>query len=156
MNTSIQSDKRLETLLWSIAFPGFAQILNGQLFKGIIFIFLELLINCKANLNTAIGLSFRGATLDAVNSTDMQWLLFYPCIYVFAIWDAYRQTDKALAPYSYLPFVSAAYSGTVGVIYSPVFTILGIPLGPIWLPITCMLGGAGFGSILQRLLLKTR
>jgi TM2 domain-containing membrane protein YozV len=32
---------KLEAILWSVAFPGFGQLLNGHLIKGIMFIFLE-------------------------------------------------------------------------------------------------------------------
>ena len=36
---------KLEAILWSVAFPGFGQLLNGHLIKGIMFIFLEFTIN---------------------------------------------------------------------------------------------------------------
>jgi len=43
-----------EVLFWSIALPGFGQILNKKYAKGILFILLEFTINLQANLNEAI------------------------------------------------------------------------------------------------------
>jgi len=34
---------KLKAILWSVAFPGFGQLLNGHLIIGIMFILLELL-----------------------------------------------------------------------------------------------------------------
>jgi hypothetical protein len=51
---------RIEVLLWSIALPGFGQILNGKFLKGLLFIGLEFLINVQSNFNTAIKSSFHG------------------------------------------------------------------------------------------------
>lgn len=53
-------DKVVENILWSIAFPGFAQLLNGKYLKGFLFIGLEFLINARANFNYAILFSFHG------------------------------------------------------------------------------------------------
>jgi len=36
---------KIEKMMWSIAFPGLGQLLNGQIVKGIFFMILELLIN---------------------------------------------------------------------------------------------------------------
>ena len=57
----------METLLWSIALPGFGQLLNRKYIKGIVFIFLELLINTQSQFNEAIWLSFLGRTYEAAN-----------------------------------------------------------------------------------------
>ncbi|MFB4321704.1 hypothetical protein RB298_05135, partial [Priestia sp. BR_2] len=51
---------KLEAVLWSVALPGFGQLLNGQLIKGLTFIFLEFLINTKSSFNHAILYSFLG------------------------------------------------------------------------------------------------
>lgn len=53
-----QNVTRLEALLWSIALPGFGQLLNKKHIKGILFIVLEFLINMGANFNEGIRLSF--------------------------------------------------------------------------------------------------
>lgn len=72
---------RLEAILWNIALPGFSQLLNKQYVKGIVFIVLEFLINMGAHFNSAIQLSFLGETEQALATVDMQWIMFYPCLY---------------------------------------------------------------------------
>jgi len=51
--------KRIEKLLWSIALPGFGQLLNGKYIKGVLLISLEFLVNVKSNFNEVIISSFR-------------------------------------------------------------------------------------------------
>lgn len=134
-------------LLWSIAFPGFGQLLHGKFIKGIVLIFLEFLINVGASLNIVIISSFWGEIDKAIEQVDYQWLMFYPCVYMFAIWDAYRDAGMRGSG-SFLPFVFAAYVGTIGVIYSPLL------LGPVWLPIICLIVGALIGFFVKRQLFK--
>lgn len=105
----MDKENSIEKILWSIAFPGLGQILNGRLLKGIIFITLEVAINIMANLNEVIVLSFQGNTLEAVERTNYGWLMFYPCVYMFAIWDAYRDSGELRTPYAFLPFIVSAY-----------------------------------------------
>lgn len=144
--------RKIERLLWSIALPGFGQFLNGKFLKGLLFIVLEILVNVQANLNAVIILSFHGDIETAINHTDYRWLLFYPCIYVFAIWDAYRDAGGGETPFSYLPFVMSAYIGTIGVIYSSSLKIGGVLLGPIFLSILFLIAGAGLGALFKNLL----
>jgi hypothetical protein len=59
-----------ETLLWSIALPGFGQFLNVKLIKGIAFVFLEFLINVQAKFNEVIISSFQGDIEKAIAQTD--------------------------------------------------------------------------------------
>ena len=80
----------IEALLWSIAFPGFGQLMNQKVIKGILFIALEFIINIQSHLNKVIQLSFQGQTQAAVLQANYPWLMFYPCLYFFAMWDAYR------------------------------------------------------------------
>lgn len=150
----MNADTRIEKILWSIALPGFGQFLNGKIIKGIVFIFLEILINVKANINTVIILSFHGNIQQAIESTNYQWLMFYPCIYMFAIWDAYRDAGGYKVPLSFLPFVLSAYLGTLGVVYSSNLQIMGILLGPIFLPILFFILGIVIGNIIRIFLLK--
>ncbi|WP_349655130.1 hypothetical protein [Neobacillus sp. YX16] len=105
-----------EKLLWSIAFPGFGQMLNGKYFKGILFILLEFVINVQSHFNEVIMLSFNGEIEKTFARTEYQWLMFYPCVYFFAMWDAYKDAGGDKEPYSFLPFVSSAYLVTVGLI----------------------------------------
>lgn len=145
----------IEMVFWSIAFPGFGQILNGRIVKGFVFLGLEFLINVNGNINQAILLSFLGETKQAIEIANYQWMLFYPCVYIFAIWDAYRDAGAAASRYSFLPSVCSAYFGTIGVIFSPVFTLFAITFGPIWLGILGMLIGAVIGFCMKWMLSVT-
>lgn len=77
-----------EKLFWSIALPGFGQILNGKFLKGFLFIALEFLVNVQSNFNEVILLSFHGEIEKAIQQTNYGWLMFYPCLNFFAMWDA--------------------------------------------------------------------
>ncbi|MGF7032420.1 hypothetical protein J2T17_003343 [Paenibacillus mucilaginosus] len=151
-----EKQNKLEQLLWNIAFPGVAQLLSGQYIKGILFIGLEFLVNSQANFNKVILLSFHGEINQAIEEADYQWLMFYPCLYMFAIWDGYRDAGGMKVPYSFLPFVLAAYLLTLGVIYSPKLKIFGVLLGPIWLPFLFLPIGLGIGIAIRIILLKVK
>ena len=112
-----------EKLLWSIALPGLGQLLNGKYIKGILFILLEIFINVQANFNEIIMLSFQGDIEKAIAQTDYQWLMFYPCLYFYAMWDAFKDSGGGKGPFSFLPFVFSAYFVTVGCMYSSNFRI---------------------------------
>lgn len=127
--------KRLERLLWSIALPGLGQLLNRQYLKGFLFIGLEFVVNILGNLNQAIVLSFHGQIEEAIYQIDYLWYLFYPCLYFFAMWDAYKDAGDENTSFSYLPFVSSAYVVTIGVVLSPSLKVFGHLIGPVWLPI---------------------
>ena len=58
--------KPLEVIFWSIALPGFGQLLNGKVVKGIVFIALEFIINVQSGFNGIILLSFLGETEQAL------------------------------------------------------------------------------------------
>ncbi|MBD2870894.1 hypothetical protein [Paenibacillus arenilitoris] len=144
----------MENLLWSIALPGFGQILNRKYVKGLFFILLEFVVNVKSNFNEVILLSFHGDIQSAIEKTDYQWLLFYPCLYLFAAWDAYRDSGAGEGKrFSYLPFITAAYCVTVGLIYSTKVKVFGVLLGPVWLPMLGCLVGVLAGLCLRRVLL---
>lgn len=147
-----ENERCLEKILWSIALPGLGQLLNGKLLKGLIFIVLEFLINTGSNLNEIIILSFQGENLQAVENTNYKWLMFYPCIYMYAIWDACKDSGGLKRPFAFIPFVFSAYMGTIGVIYSPVFIWKGALLGPLWLTILCFITGLLAGIVIQQLL----
>src|SRR5690625_5304142 len=149
-----KKSKKLEVLLWSIALPGFGQLLNRKYIKGIMLISLEFLINVKANINQVIVLSFHGMIQEAIDQADYLWLMFYPCLYFFSIWDAFNDRGGSDKPFSYLPLVFTTYLVTLAVIYSPVFTIFGNLIGPIWLPILFTPIGLGGGSAIRWFLLK--
>ncbi|SDZ94080.1 hypothetical protein SAMN05421743_10236 [Thalassobacillus cyri] len=145
----------LEVMLWSIAFPGFGQLLNRQLVKGIFLIVLEVIINLYSNFNTAIIYSYLGDINKAIEVTDFQWLMFYPCLYMFTIWDAYKDAYVAEPPkLSFLPFVFSAYFVTVGLIYSTKLKLFGVLIGPVWLPMLFVIPGLVAGFLLRAILLR--
>lgn len=144
----------IEKLLWSIALPGFGQLLNKKYLKGLVFILLEFLVNNMANFNTIIMLSFHGEIEAAISQANYQWLMFYPCLYFFAMWDAFKDAGGGRSQYTFLPFVFAAYFVTVGCIYSTDLKIFGILFGPVWLPMLSVIPGLITGLIIRAILLK--
>ena len=145
---------RKEALLWSIALPGFGQLLNGKLFKGTVLLILEFFVNVQANFNEVIISSFQGDIEKAIVQANYQWLMFYPCLYFFAMWDAWKDAGGGKERHSFLPFVFAAYFVTVGCIYSSNFQPFGVFLGPVWLPMLCVIPGLAVGIILRTIIMK--
>lgn len=148
----MNKDKTLEAILWSIALPGFGQILNKQIIKGILFITLEFLVNVFSNFNTAIMLSFLGDFEGAAKAVNYQWLMFYPCLYFFAMWDAHRSATQNTSRYIFLPYVFSAYSVTVGLMLSPKVNILGVNLGPVFLPMFFVVPGLVIGFLIRAII----
>ena len=142
----------IEKVLWSIALPGFGQLLNGKILKGLLLILLEFLINIRSNFNKAIIYSFQGDIQGSIDHVNYQWLMFYPCIYMFAMWDAYKDAGGGKSPYSFLPFVFAAYFVTMGLIYSSTLSIFGVLLGPVFLPMLFLIPGISIGLLIKILL----
>lgn len=141
-----------EVTLWSLALPGFGQLLNGKLIKGIVLISLEILVNIQSNLNLAVMYSFLGKINHAIAVTDYQWLMFYPCLYSFAVWDAYRDAKGETKQYAFFPFVFPAYVMTIGVMYSDHWTFFGYYAGPILLPVILAVPGILIGLAFKHLL----
>lgn len=142
-------DKSIEVLLWSIALPGFGQLLNRKYIKAFILISLEVIVNVKGKINIVIMYSYLGDMQKAIDEANFLWLMFYPCLYFFAIWDAYRDAGGGTHPFSYLPFVFAAYFGTLGVIYSVRIKLFGYWIGPVFLPIISMMIGLIVGQMIR-------
>ncbi|SFQ13900.1 hypothetical protein [Salibacterium halotolerans] len=151
-----KQSKKLEIVLWSIALPGFGHLILKQYVKGLLLVFLETLVNVCGHFNTVIVLSFNGKIQQAIEQTDYQWLMFYPCLYFFGIWDAYREAGGGEKPFSYLPMAFSAYFVTVGLIFSPVFTFFGQKIGPMWLPMLFLPLGFGIGSLIRTILMSSR
>ena len=61
--------------------------------------------------------SFHWNIQTAIVQADFQWLMFYPCLYFFAM-DTYRDAGGGKSPFSLLPFVFSAYFVPYGVIFS--------------------------------------
>ncbi|MED4072583.1 hypothetical protein [Priestia endophytica] len=142
----------MERIFWSIAFPGFGQFLNGKYIKGITFIILELVINVRANFNEAIYYSFLGKIEKASETAEIGWLMFYPCIYFFAMWDAFKDNGGGKHPLTFLPFAFCAYSVTVGIMYYSKIEIAHYNLGPVFLPMLFVIPGLLIGLLLKILL----
>jgi TM2 domain-containing membrane protein YozV len=70
---------KLEAILWSIAFLGFGQLLNGHLIKGILFILLEFTINVMNSFNQAIMFSFLGKIMEAARVVNYVFICM-PCM----------------------------------------------------------------------------
>ncbi|MDQ0230786.1 hypothetical protein [Metabacillus malikii] len=143
---------KIEAIFWSIALPGFAQLLNKKYAKGFVFIFLEFLVNVCSNFNSAIMASFLGDIDKAFQVVDFQWLMFYPCLYMFAMWDAFKDAEGEVSKYSFFPFVFGAYFITVGIMYSPIAKINGVKLGPVWFPMLSLIPGLLVGFIIWGIL----
>lgn len=143
---------RLEAVLWSIAFPGFSQLLMRNYIKGILFISLEFIINVYSKFNSTIMYSFLGEIDKAEANVNYQWLMFYPCVYMFAMWDAYRSAMPPEEKYSYLPFVFGAYFVTVGLMVSPRVNIFNIHPGPVFLPMLFLIPGLLIGFFFKWLI----
>lgn len=151
-DSKMKKMSKLEAVLWNIAFPGFTQLLTGQYIKGVLFVILEFIMNVNSHFNRAIMHSFLGEIRQAEMVVDYQWLMFYPCIYMFSMWDAYRFAMPAGEKYSYLPFVFGAYFVTVGLMVSPKVTFFSIHPGPIFLPMIFLIPGLLVGGIIKRIL----
>jgi hypothetical protein len=143
---------KLEAVLWSIAFPGFSQLLSGQYIKGILFVILEFIINMNSHFNSAIMYSFLGEIKRAESVVNYQWLMFYPCVYMFSMWDGYRYAMPLEEKYSYLSFVFSAYFVTVGLMISPKVTIFNVHPGPVFLPMLFVIPGLLIGFLIKWIL----
>ncbi|WP_391558356.1 hypothetical protein [Robertmurraya sp.] len=147
---------KLEAVLWSIALPGFSQLLSGSYVKGVLFVLLEFVVNVMSNFNEAIMLSFLWEIDKAFAVLDYQWLMFYPCLYMFAMWDAYRAAMPETEEYSYLPFAFGAYFVTVGLMLSKKVKLFGVVFGPIFLPMIFLVPGLLIGFVIRYLILRAK
>ncbi|WP_370294409.1 hypothetical protein [Rossellomorea marisflavi] len=145
---------KLEAILWSIALPGFPQLLVGLWFKGALLVLLEIFINVMSDFNLAIMYSFLGETEKAAGVIDYQWLMFYPCLYMFAMWDAYKIASNQKEELSYLPFVFSAYFVTVGLMVSPKVHLFGAFIGPIFLPMLFVIPGVAAGFLVRAIVIR--
>lgn len=148
----MQKRSPLVAALWSVAIPGFGQIYNRHYLKGIIFIIMEFFINLNSHLNVGIYYAWLFDIPHSQQIVDYEWVLFYPCTYVFAIYDAYNdcctQTGRTISKYVPIPFFITCFSGTVLIIVSsgPV-SFLGLEkIGPVFAGSTLLFVGLGLGT----------
>lgn len=149
-----QLKRNYEALLWSIAIPGFGQFINKKYFKGTLLILMEVVINVMSNFNYIIVRSFNGDISGAIEMTNYQWLMFYPCFYFYALWDAFRDANEKRGQYIYLPFVFCAYFVTVGLIYSERLIVFGILFGPVFLPMLFVIPGLIVGFVIRKIIME--
>jgi hypothetical protein len=148
-------NKKVEAVAWNLFFPGLAQItVTKRLGKGVFFFLLILLININARINEIVILSLKGETQRAVGVTDYQWLLFYSCLYFFALWEGYRECGGINEQYAFIPFVFSGYMTTIGIVFSPSIHLSGFLLGPLWLPVIVAVISFLIGMLLRTILLK--
>jgi hypothetical protein len=142
----------LSAALWSAAIPGFGQFCNRSYIKAVTLIVMEFLVNIYSHLNQAIFYSWLWDVPSAQRCLNYEWLLFYPCMYVFAVYDAYHECSirmqKPHSPYLYIPFAGTSFVGTVVVIWSsgqrPFFGLE--KLGPIFAGVIVILAGICLGG----------
>lgn len=77
---------------WSVALPGFGHLLLSKYFRGTALILWEFIVNTNAHLNTAILYTFSGRFDLARHALDLRWLMLYPPVFLFAVYDSYRST----------------------------------------------------------------
>lgn len=148
------NNRPIMAIVWSVAFPGFGQIYNQQYLKALLFLFLEFVINLFSHLNQSIIHSFFWEISLSQSVLNYHWVMFYPCVYVIPMWDAYavaykQEHSKQPPSEAAIPFTLGAMFATVGVIYGSRF----IP-GPIFLPIILIICGSLIGIWIKSLLVE--
>ncbi len=76
---------------WSAAFPGFGHYMLNQYWRGLLLTLSEVIINSLAHVNEAMVNSFCGHFGRATSVLRPDWAVGYIAVYLFAIWDSYRQ-----------------------------------------------------------------
>ena len=69
---------RAVSALFSILMPGFGQIYNGQIKKGIFLLVVEHFDNMLGKINRSIQLDFNGFHQEALATVIYDAMLFYP------------------------------------------------------------------------------
>ena len=100
-------------------------------------------------------LSFHGHIQSAIDRTNYQWLMLYPCQYMFAMWNAYIDAAGGKESFSFLPFLFSAYFITVGLFFSSKLRLMGIFFGPVWLPMLFLIIGLFISTLFKTIFQKT-
>jgi hypothetical protein len=77
------------------------------------------------------------------------------CLYMFSMWDAYKDADGRKESFSFLPFVFSAHFITVGLIFSPTLRIMGILFRPVWLQMLFLIIGLFITTFFKTIFQKT-
>lgn len=75
---------------WSSLLPGFGHMYNMKAVKGLIILGWFLAIVYFSHVNAGIIATFTGKYLKARAIVNYQWLMFFPSIYLFSMWDAHN------------------------------------------------------------------
>lgn len=77
---------------WSATVPGFGHLLLNKYLRAYLLILWEMIINTQTKLNIAMVYSFTGRFEAAKEVLDLRWMSLYAPVYIFAIYDSYRNT----------------------------------------------------------------
>lgn len=73
---------------WAAMLPGFGHMYNMKSLKSIVLLAWALAIIHFSHVNEAIIATFTGDFLKARTCVNYQWLMFFPSLYVFSVWDS--------------------------------------------------------------------
>lgn len=77
-------------VFWAAMLGGAGHFHNMQLLKGTVLMGWYLVVAIKSGLNIALYHTLTGEFDLAKQVVDYEWLLFWPSVYLFNIWDAYH------------------------------------------------------------------
>jgi hypothetical protein len=87
-------DRRKPSLavIWSLFVPGLGQLYIHRIITAFFIIVWVVIFAYYSNGLHAISLLFLGKIKEATEALNSEWLLFFPSIYGFAVFDAYENT----------------------------------------------------------------
>lgn len=87
-------DKRnpMMALVWSLFVPGLGQLYIHRIVTAFFVIVWVVIFAYYSHSLEAISLLFLGKVQEATSVSDPEWLLFFPSVYGFAVYDSYVNT----------------------------------------------------------------
>jgi len=87
-------DKRnpILSVFWSVLMPGLGQLYIHRIIGAFFVIIWAVVFFYYSHLLEGISLLFSGKIQQATSALDAEWLLFFPSLYGFAIFDSYMNT----------------------------------------------------------------
>lgn len=89
-NHKIQKRNPRVVALWSFFFPGLGHFSMSRKISALILLILWTGLIYFSNLFTGMELILAGRIRQATTAFNLEWLMFMPSIYFFALYDAYR------------------------------------------------------------------
>nr|WP_263326853.1 hypothetical protein [Neobacillus sp. Marseille-Q6967] len=125
--------------LFSMLMPGFGQLYNRQLLKGVFLVIAEHYDNVFGHINQAIHLDLNGFHQKALEAANFQYVLFYPGFYAYTVWDAwYHAKPNADKKKSAIPFLIGGFLGEFGAIFATRLAIPTLTVGLLMIiPMIC-------------------